>query len=707
LLKVIKDRPDIITNSKEFFSLISYPKLSMYVEKEGVVENIDCYNKVVNSIKEDLATLSKTKDDKSSEKAIEAFREKWINALRGKILAGKNDKNTITNKVSFYTQYHVMHFIEKLADAILVEAHPVNKAGEPVATASDPVATASTEQVTVPEKKPPVHICKSLDEALLLGIQSGGLWEDALLHPFCIGLKGTEVQDPSGPNKITLNEENYPKYIQQKYAEVYAVWKSKQTTYPMEEMISLIQKAIESNQSAEDFVKENISLIKKTDKDFLKLTGTIGDVESSVNIKTEEDFLNWVKEIYALEQKLDGPKEDQIVYSVSIIKDFKDFEEQIKSNVTDKKMSLKDVQKWAREAVVDKTFANETGKDPVFTSEKVVNLDTYLEILTRKLYETPETVTANLNKVKEHAITLLKAAGDKAGLHGIVGEVRAFCTKNSIDCNLKDLRALVLEESLVHNKPVHDKYMANRGALEKEGLVTKLPEKKTEVKSEDKKKIIVESADKSQETNELVKAMLDEAKKSNISTQQELIEILDKYRDNPAAILRVALCLISTETTKRIKDMKMTDAEVNTWVTSFLAVASVAPESLENTAVGHQENNTNTTSEDAENATEAVDTVKANPVKSETSKTTEDDDDPEFVELENAADKKKFREALDKIVKNFEDSTELRGDIIEAIQNGKGAHTRIVAKSPIAEMHKMIKKAFERVEDNIIKENLD
>ena len=669
LLSTIIGRPTIITTAKDFFSLISYPSLKLLTEKVNGEDEINLYDTVVKDIETGLAEI--TGKEEFTENLIK-LQDSLITRLRGKILGGKRgeDKNVV-NKTTFYTQYHVLDFVEQVADKKVTSRNPsIEASGEAVAPATSQKETenvsttqeagASEQQTEKTNSKnaPKPHACKTVDEAIMLVIKNGGNIEDALVHPFCTSLKNTEVQDPAGPNKIMLNDENFVKYITDKFVSVEAVYKASLTTYPVEQLTSLVSIAVSKGQTAEDFAKENVDIIRKNDKEFLSITGVLGDVESTVLIKSEEDFLNYVKEIYAIVEKTEEPAEELTKYKVSSIKSFKDFETQVLKKVAEEKMPLVDLKKWARENTVDQIFEYEKDKLPAFTSENVGALDTYLEVITKKYYQTPESKAVEMQKAKDLATEMLKDEKCTLSIYGIVGEIRKFCSKEAIDYNLKEILEDVLKLAEVHNKVKYDKYMSNKDAMEKAGMITKKVAPLPNVVSKEEKVVIKESTEGDSITNDNVKEIFSKTKE--VKTEAELKAILENYRDYPAAILRAATFLISSQ--KQIKDMNMGDAEVNTWVMNLLK------EKLDTEAEGDEETGLDFSQLDFDN-------------------------------LKFSSDKKKFKENLDVICATYEDSTELREQILKAIKEGEGAYTKTVAKDPLTEIHKRIKAAFERVEN--------
>jgi hypothetical protein len=697
---VIIGRPSLLVGSKEFFSL-ARPALSLYTiestgqpSKDNAPSAIDCYDVVREEIKKDLV------DMKLDEETRKALYVKWITKLNGKILAGKKpgDKNpNPTNRVSFYTGYHVIHFIEQVEAEILFGNEAINKGenhiepkGEATAsTSSDPnksldfqpdasttpVVGASeqqTEQVNSESVKPKIHEPKTLEEALFLVIKNGGELLDALVHPFCEKLKGTKVKDPNAIGEIELNDENYEKYITSEFDKVAEVWKSQQTTYPVDEMAKLISLANSTGVTPEEFVKENIGLIQKSNGEFLNITGEIGDVEQSVIIKSEKDFLVYVAEMYALEEKLnekeaDGDVQGSLKFEVSKYKNFLEFENAIKEKVTKDKVTFEELQKWAREEVVGKLFTTDPSDEPVFTHEKVANLDTWLEIVTRKLYETPEIFAAKMKKVEDEAIKRMPTS--TTGLLGFMSEVKAFCVAEKIDYSLKDLRVTLLKLAEVHNKDMYNNYMKNMGEAKDAGLISdKAPEAVVDIKKDAEKTVIVDAPVDKDAINKATGTILGECK--DVKTKAALAEVLGKHKENPAAMLRAALFLVGR---KQITDMQISEAEVNTWVTSLVSPkteSATAPIVAPATDV----------------APAATDTVKptVNPVA-------------EYETLKLASDKKNFREALDAIARKFEDSTERRSEIIAIVQAGSGAHTRKVGRGPVQDINIAIKNAYERV----------
>jgi hypothetical protein len=243
--------------------------------------------------------------------------------------------------------------------------------------------------------------------------------------------------------------------------------------------------------------------------------------------------------------------------------------------------------------------------------------------------------------------------------------MRKYCTANRLDYRLSEVKDMCVEVAEKHNPEMYKKYMENHTDLKTENLLPEtIPAEKVE-----KNVIISEQPVASEVTNDLVKEIFEKTK--NVKTKREVENILQNYKHNPVAVLRACMWLFSDKSQNQIKDGVMTDTEINTWVTNLL-----------------KKDDKPTTDKPADKPITVNEKFAA------------------FATLKSATDKKQFRESLDTIVTNFEDSSEIRGKIIEAISKGEGSHTKVVAKGGAIEMQKMIKKAFERVENEKVKAEL-
>jgi hypothetical protein len=686
LINIMESQPWIIKTVKDFFPLISYPKLTMYSRKipQSGTETVNLYDTICEEIRADRKVIDAEPVENKREIQITQFEDKWVNELRGHILAKTEYNGSATKsgdaktvgKVTFYTKYHVYHFIDKVL-AGNADTHPKNVEGTSAVTATEAavivptvqedvipeVTAAHTSKDTVTEPVTKVLVASTLEEALLLLAKNAGVLEDALKLPVAEALKGKTVKDPWSSGTIVLDDAGYKRYIGRKFAEAKATIQAMRTTYPLDEMVILISMAIEEGITPEDFVKENITLLKKNDTEYLTITGSIGDVKQDTPIKSEADFLTWVKGMYELSDKLKASTESEV--KTSIFKSWNDFETQLVKKVTDEKVSLNDLRKWARESIVDKLFSEEnpSGK-PAFTSERATVLDTYLESRTRKLYETPESIIERDNKIRDYVTEQLKVT--ESHFHSFVSAMRKYCTDNNLDYDLKYLRELIFELSKEHNKVMYDAYLPTH-------------EKRV---AEDAKTIIVEQNADSQLTSDTVKGMLIEAK--DVTDATALADILRKHKDNPAAILEVAKCIICDK--KQIKTLeKMTPAEVNTFITQILKETTVKPTTVPAPEKIIPDEPVKTVNDTFKSVDPGLTTVK--PAVNDA-----------FEQLKNAKDGVIFREALDAIATVNENSTELISRITDILKNATGIHTKKVATQPATETAKMVKKAFERVE---------
>jgi hypothetical protein len=674
VFEIIRDHPENLKDAKAFFNLISYPKPILLTAKDGKgVITTDNYNSVILEIESDLKE-AESKKGNEVDKAVAKLEDKWVNHLRGHILASKEQRADktfyIANKVTFYTQYHVYDFIDKIANAEITS--------KSTATAQSAATVPSTEikvDVVIPrpdkapapktEDKPveKTHVCTTIEEALALVVKNGGKEADAQTHPFCEALKGTTIS--AGPFKMTLDEVNYKNYINSKYDEALALYKSTLTTYPMEDMATLISQAVSTKQTPEDFVKENLSLIQKEDGTFLKVTGKLGDADYSANITSEETFLSWVKEMYELEEKIGINDEPEKVYEVSTtIKSYVDFEKQIKDKAT--KVALPELQKWAREVACDKVFGEDNHKTPFWFSaeDKVDYLNNYIEALTRAHYTTPESKAKKETELSNYIISKLKGSTDS--LFNFVNELRKYCTEKNLDYNLKSLKAIVLSLAETHNKTMLDNYLKLSGETKDKEPVSKKGDEKPIV-NETIAPIVEEKIDDIKDTNTIVSKIFAEAK--DVKDKLAFSKVIWKYRGNSAAVLRAAIHLIIGD--KRIVDLKLTTVgEVNTWVSEIISKTS-----LETAPVDVKDKST----------------IPSTAVEEDL-----------FIIFGNS-EKKTFRDNLDRLIEANEDSTEFRGKLIDAMKASKASHVMTVAKQSMEEMHKMIKSAFERKEDKQLK----
>jgi len=650
-LSIIKNRPKIMTTAKEFFSMMCYEKLTTYTE--GKETNL--YMKIYEEV---LAECKK-------EDFEEVYVPQLVAKLKNKILMGNtSDGKQVINKNYFYTTYHVLHFIDQI-----VESYKTEHQGEAAATATPAVAeNASIIPEDTASKKQTSQ--EKLDECLYLIVKNGGIIEDALKHPTLLSLKGEEFMDVNETGKVKLSDKNFDKFITDCFNKVSQLYINSMTSYPDGEMMRLVSMAHSLKTPAAQFVKDNIHLLQRGDK-YLPLVGKVDDVEVNIEIASEKDFLKYVEKAYGILDKLvenesiDNPPAG--VYELSTVTSYKNLEETLVKKVTEEKVTLSDLKEWAKKEVLGKLFENENRSEPMFPEKRPEVLDTYIDAFTRKLYETPESLALTNKKVQDYIDSEISKT--TLGMMSFVNMIRKWCINEKIDVNLKEIRERSVASSEKNNKAMYDKYMADLKALEINRKARTFDEKpvvdttnKADTGSGDKKVIV--------ETESGTDVASITKKLNQIKSQKDLETAIAVYKPDQKINLIKALKTIVCDK-KLIPDMKLSEAQLNEWITTYYKNHTKVEEASATDVV-----------------TEQIDFIPDMAEKSE-----------ELKSLSAAADKSSFKEALNSIIKKFNDSSDTRNAIINAITSGKGIHTMKVAKQNVTEHHKMIKKAYENYAD--------
>lgn len=703
----IKSRPAIVSTAKDFISHMSYGKLEQFFgvdPTDDKKKTTDCYYDICEEVK----TLSKEADFETVQLPL------LVKKLKGKILSGKtSDGKQVVNKVMFYTTYHVLHFIDQIVQTAKAEEEA--KSGEASASASDTAAkNASTSPEAGASKKPTGKEDKSskeqqkasvdiVESTILDCLKNEGVYTDTLTHPEIVKLKGQTIADPWSAGKITLTAENYSKFLTYKWNEVMETYKEMQTEYPVYKMASLISDAVSSKQSVEDFVKEHIGSIKKKNGTFLTITGKLDDIVVNIPIKSEEDFVKYVKDTYALEEKIHPAA---VVYELSEFDNFLDFENKLRIEVTEKKKTLEEVCAWAKEKILNKTFKSENGKDPVFRTDNEKNLAVWIETLTKKLYETPESIAAAEKKITDYATENIKTT--ELTLLAFVNQVKRFCIESKIDISLKHIQNdIVIPLAKELNPKLYEKYEALHKDLKKSGMIADTTmdgsKKASDTKPEEKKKVIVETSKEVKDNAAREKEILEIV--GMATTEADLKEALKDYdyEADKVSIIKAVKTIVCDK--KQITDLKLSEAEMQEWLKKYYTTSPLANETSKNAGTNQNsdvqnaktgsEQSSDMTDENAGSATSQNSGTEDNSERKEYTNETFDD-------LANAKDKQNFQKALKDIVSKFNDSSEARNAICNAIKEGKGSHTVKVAKQNLAETHKMIKKAYENYEEELV-----
>jgi hypothetical protein len=664
-MRTIENRPklflDTKTNApdaKAFFSHLCYNEKgtsSMEPYREG--EDAVMYRKVIDEI----ITLSKNEDFETK------HLEKLVKKLKGKILMGKtSDGRSVVNKSYFYTTYHVLFFIDQIIESSKGESATAGKSSEKIPASTTPESTVSEKQTDTTDLQNVKTDKEKANEAIVLSIKNGGTVEDVMELPSCILLKNTEIKDPWANGNIKLNEDNYKKYITKRYEELKMEYKNSLEDYPVKDIISLASISYDEGKTVDEFVKENLDLIQKSDGTFLPIKGKVTDEsgEVEIRIKSQEDFKKYIQSLYDLKGKLKENEEterkdnEEIIYEVSSIKSFLDLEETIKKMVIEKKVILPDLQKWAKENVLGKLFEDGNNeKGPIFSEKFPDNLNVFIEATTRKLYETPESLIEKNKKIDDFIKNNLKE--ETVGVLTFVHKIKDFCKECKFDYNLGDLRNRVVEFSKTLNTKMYDKYMADRKDQKSRGKTFDSPPPiSTELTTLNKQPLM----DKIKENNDDTDVMMDEISEKfmKAETEADIKTILKKY-DLTKDIIPITKALKEIICDKKqISNMKLSETELNEWLVNFSKEKIESTESITPSKVGADE---------------------------------------VFEKLSTAKEKVPFKEALTNIISKFKDSSEVREAIVKAIMSGDGSHTKKVAKGGVVEIHKMVKKAYENYAD--------
>lgn len=664
LIDNIKERPKLITDSKEFFNtMCETPK-----ETYKVDDNEDMYTTVVSEIK--------TAYEKGEEKFEEEFIPSMVEKLNGKILCGKKDEN-IVNKAKFYTAYHVFWFIDTIVNSMKSEkesknkVHPENELGKSAATASNPVASASKDQpVQEEKKKDPSDKLKEIIQRL---VKNRGVLEDALGHPEIQKMKGETFNDPWEHGKLVLSEENYEKFITAKFDEEYEIYVSNLTSFPAADIIYSIKIARQNKVEAKQFSEEHLPLLKKKDGTYLSIQGNHEKAEIITKINGLEDFLKYVEDIYKIQDEIDKESEK---YEESSVKTYKEFEQLLIQKSTSG-TTLEDLKKWAKEEVLNKRFIEDPSftSVPMFKQENEDAMNSYIEAFTRKHYETPEDKAEKLKKMEDYIKINIK--NSERSLITFVNEVKDFCQTEKIDYKLGDLRSLTEKFAKELNEKMYNTYKETKKALEERGLTNKTFDKKSEETKEKELAVTATKNEKSTVGKEVIVSTDDSSnleeiadKFKNVVDKENVVRILSEYTSKDEIAIIEALKVVVCDN-KQVTDMQMTEAELNEWVIAYF------------------------TNKESDNIPEAKEIKSDEKDKTPALEGKLDYLYEKFENLATAKDKISFKTSLREIIAKYNDSSELRMAIIQTIKEGKGPHTVKVAKSTDVECHKIIKKAFE------------
>lgn len=648
LAKVIINRPRLVEDPKEVFALTRTPEYGLTAYSEN--KNTDMYDSL------------KQRAQKATDAEFESLKRALIGKLKGHIVQGKDEKGTLINKEYLYTRYHALSFLVNLRNE--KQSHPINPTEKPAASVSNPAQTVSTKQPAAKELA--ADLILNLEKVLLTLLKNGGILEDAMRLEEVEKLKGKSIKDlhfSEGKETKLDSEDAIKTYITHKFNEAEKRYDKSRTSYPLKDMGSLIASAVETGVPVEEFVKNNINLVRRKDGSFIPVVdkNTKGS-EISYVFSNEKDFETFVRKFYKTYEEVSEEKQSGKVYEQSEFKSLLDFESAFKKKITDEKLSLEAANNWAKEKVLNKVFSDINSAEPLFTSDRMEGFNSYVESITKPLYETVPDKEKNIDKIKNFLKDALKSADASATkVVTLVQDAKKFAIKEKIDANLKELLNLVLESAKENNKAIYDKYMSEKEALKKEELIPESSpvndaEKVVKETTENNKVILKEGNGNKSVIKDLILSCKD------VNTEEDLFKVLNAINKEAISIQEV------TKAAKfifnnNLKSLNRKEEEINSFVNKLY-----------------------------KNVTETK------PIQ-ETKTETPEVNEKLFDELSSANDKLSFKSALRKIIESYEDSAAIREKIISSIKASKKGHATKIASQPLSEMHKMIKKAYENLQE--------
>lgn len=530
-------------------------------------------------------------------------------------------------------------------------------------------------------------------------------------------------------------------------------------SFPLDELLAACELAAKDDVSEEDFIKEFTDIIKNEDGTWKNLADLRNPKEKKVvEINSDVDFNSWVHSVYKIQEKLKEREQDKNLENSkengAVEEETENTDEQaVKVLMGDLKKSMlahKEFSDFAKTdlyqqmikfgVVIDEfDDPDSDGRSTHFFSNAVDDLKKYLKALfiqthEKEGYTKPDTFEDG--EVRINAFAQLKDEGQKLIEKGYDEEkMISWVKRNILNRQLEDQPNK--DSVFTDEEVVKDLTRVVFGYKAKE-------EKPSEVDSETGYKLIDQLImDEKTDALTIVKSAKDiSAKMGN----PKGLNVVHRYvmmrmkQINPEKWIATRAKARSRETERQVYVAeKFSELHPKAWeelkdINSLadLHDACVAYRDQEDWKVAlslalevlklgnvKQSNGADTNWDDKTIATWFSDNLLNDPTnkipkpKAEGVKESKEEKKEEqtvetpneeskypevMTELAGAQSQKAFRRSLEAIMRNHEDTAELRKDMISAINFGNGKHTRKVKGTPEKDLHSMFNKAKERIE---------
>lgn len=710
---------DIDAFCKRFFAHRGYTEASVKLWRQAAKTTVGIPNFEYLTTNKDLAMplkLAKSGvnyaaiDKRIAEEVLagKTFKEILAGIEEGilyKVIEGKDEKEVYP----IYTKLHAKDLIERM-----YSTHSAKPKVEPSkkSEAAATIITSDKSKVDIAEVK------------LLLSTlaNAGAIIEDVKQHPEILNLIDREIQvDVKFPAlKFGEVEKLFP-YIEKMYAEIVSklpkVAESDtlipETAYAdLDNMITLCTFAANNDVTQEDFIKEHKDLVVKEDGTYKSLMSKTSQGGSkTISISNEKDFEVWVNQIYKAIKVITAPDkktDSTIVDSMKelVIKGkellekettYEKFMDWLKANLLNRKMKEQKENGAFKSVDAIISFAKNTFKEKLpkpVASEKV-------KPFTESTIEKQKTVAVAEKSDKDKVVVpeLLQTKLSVEEVNALIATAAKDTTNTFIDLG-KMLRSLYKTNDILVNehKPSGQEILEILDTIVEKANPTMHAER------------VARKATHAEFVKNQPEFKFEKTEKKSVEPP---VEKIPEVEEKAEVIVEPEIVDVE-HTVFETVDVQSVDPELWKLIEKFTTLDEVYNQALEFNETGkfnealsmcllimpsQIEASKDWTPEQIQdwfnkNILKKSEPVIEEPVKAETEDAVVD---PMFDELKESKNPKSFKHAIAEILKSKEDNKELRDQIINAINNGKGSHTRQVAKMPDKQKHEQINSIKDKI----------
>ena len=399
---------------------------------------------------EDLRSAIKEKIQNKAQKdeIVKHFRRK---------ISGKYLKNNNGVEYKMFSDLHADDLINKLIDAAPEEKEISEK----------------KEDLQEPEVSKITR--KDIEQICLTLIKNGGIIDDILLNSEIKDLVGKKISALDTKGGVTNHtEDSLKNYLLPIFNETKKKYEETLTSYPLNQFLRMIEVSYTSGISAADCLKNNISLLKKSDDTFLSLKGKKDDGSHNIiKFEKDSDVLTYINEVYAIQKKLE--EKDQEPLKEESKKETKDYEIESINEIREKGLekiksgsTFDDIFEWMKKNILNRKL-KETKEGGEIKDEKVVKVMAE-GIFRDQFQKKEESKKFDKEKFEKEAETLLQA--ENATIALVAKNLKEKCNQDNVVAHLSEIFAVVKSAA----KKVKPELLSDKTENKTEATIKKVSE---------------------------------------------------------------------------------------------------------------------------------------------------------------------------------------------------------------------------------------